>query len=93
MLSANDDAAVQSALRAFELLLLAECGLLPDLSLVTQTQQVVDPGAQLALLPEAGVAPAQGRRARPVGRRARRAAGRCTRQHGGAAPGLRPGAA
>ena len=59
MLSANDDAAVQSALRAFELLLLAECGLLPDLSLVTQTQQVVDPGARLALLPEAGVAPAR----------------------------------
>jgi DNA repair protein RecO (recombination protein O) len=50
-----DDAAVQAALRAFELVLLREIGVLPDLSLVTLTQQAVREHDRLALRPEAGV--------------------------------------
>ena len=55
-LASDDDARVQSALRAFEVTLLKEVGVLPDLSLVTLTQQEVEAGASYALLPEAGVA-------------------------------------
>ena len=55
----GDDGAVQAALRAFELLLLREIGVLPDLSLVTLTLQPLDAGAGYQLLPEAGVATAQ----------------------------------
>jgi DNA repair protein RecO (recombination protein O) len=54
-LCATDDTQVQAALRAFELTLLQEIGLLPDLSVVTQTQQPVLPGARYALHPEAGI--------------------------------------
>ena len=50
-----DDAAVQAALRAFELTLLRDLGVLPDLSLVTLTLQAVRPEARYSLLPEAGV--------------------------------------
>jgi len=54
-LAANDEARVQSALRAFELTLLQQTGLLPDLSVVTTTQAPVRLGGRYALLPEAGV--------------------------------------
>jgi len=50
-----EDVNVQAALRAFELALLREVGVLPDLSLVTLTQQAVRERDRLALLPEAGV--------------------------------------
>ncbi len=59
LLAEGDDAGVQAALRAFELVLLKESGLLPDLSLVTQTQRPVDERECLALLPEAGVSGAR----------------------------------
>jgi DNA repair protein RecO (recombination protein O) len=55
-LQASDEA--QHALRAFELRLLADCGLLPDLSLLSATQQPLDGERDYQLLPEAGVAPA-----------------------------------
>ena len=55
-LTAEDELAVQAALRAFELKLLSEIGLLPDLSLVTLTRAEVATDAAYALLPEAGVA-------------------------------------
>jgi DNA repair protein RecO (recombination protein O) len=55
-LAVADETQVQAALRAFELALLQEIGLLPDLSLVTQTQRPVAPEARYRLLPEAGVA-------------------------------------
>jgi DNA repair protein RecO (recombination protein O) len=55
-LSGADETRVQPALRAFELSLLRQTGLLPDLSLVTLTQQPVRGAALYALLPESGVA-------------------------------------
>lgn len=55
-LTASDDRQVQSALRAFELTLLRQVGVLPDLSLITLTQQPVSEGSRYSLLPEAGVA-------------------------------------
>jgi DNA repair protein RecO (recombination protein O) len=45
----------QAALRAFELRLLRELGLLPDLALDTATQRPVDPRRRYRLHPEAGV--------------------------------------
>jgi len=48
------------ALRAFELRLLREIGLLPDLAHVTATQARVQPGAAYGLRPEAGVTSAAG---------------------------------
>lgn len=45
----------ETALRAFELRLLAEIGLLPDLSVATTTQAPLDPQRLYALSPEAGV--------------------------------------
>ncbi len=54
-LAGADDAAAQAALRAFELVLLREIGLLPDLATVTTTQQPVQPHAPYALRPQAGV--------------------------------------
>ena len=59
VLARAEDAQVQAALRAFELVLLRETGLLPDLSLVTATQRAVRDDDRLALQPEAGVAPAR----------------------------------
>lgn len=50
-----DEARTQAALRAFEVALLKEIGLLPDLSLVTLTQQAVQADARYGLLPDAGV--------------------------------------
>jgi len=54
-LAATDDNRSQVALRAFELTLLQQTGLLPDLSLVTLTQQPVQPDRRYALAPESGV--------------------------------------
>lgn len=54
-LAGADDAHAQAALRAFELVLLREIGLLPDLGRVTATQRAVRDGELFALRPEAGV--------------------------------------
>jgi len=45
----------QIALRAFELRLLADCGLLPDLSVLATTQAPLEPERLYMLSPEAGV--------------------------------------
>ena len=50
-----DDAAEQIALRAFELVLLKEIGLLPELDRVTATQAPLAPGAEYQLHGERGV--------------------------------------
>jgi DNA repair protein RecO (recombination protein O) len=55
-----DEAVSQSALRAFELTLLQRLGVLPDLTVVTSTQEPVALGGSYALLPEAGLAVARG---------------------------------
>jgi DNA repair protein RecO (recombination protein O) len=54
-LAASDETQAEAALRAFELTLLRETGVLPDLSLVTLTQQPLCADASYALLPDAGV--------------------------------------
>jgi DNA repair protein RecO (recombination protein O) len=54
-LSLPDEVQVQAALRAFELVLLQQVGVLPDLSVQTQTQQLVDAQASYSLQPELGV--------------------------------------
>jgi DNA repair protein RecO (recombination protein O) len=54
-LGASDDAVLEAALRAFELLLLREVGLLPDLARVTQTQALLSPAQRYALRPEPGL--------------------------------------
>ena len=54
----GDDSGVQAALRAFELVLLRELGVLPELSVVTLTLQPLEPTGRYQLLPEAGVADA-----------------------------------
>ena len=59
-LTAADDAHVQAALRAFELRMLHELGVLPDLSLSTLTLLSVQAQARYSLLPEAGVGQARG---------------------------------
>ena len=58
-LVSRDEVRVQSALRAFEITLLQQVGVLPDLSLVTATLDAVRSDGRYALLPEAGVAPAR----------------------------------
>ena len=60
-LASADDLSRQSALRAFEVLLIQQIGLLPELSHVTLTLEAVRPDGFYALLPEAGVAPARAR--------------------------------
>ncbi|NCT83586.1 MAG: DNA repair protein RecO [Comamonadaceae bacterium] len=47
-------------LRAFELKLLAELGLLPDLSVVTPTQAAIEPARRYQLSPESGLIPPNG---------------------------------
>lgn len=54
-LGSADEAGAQAALRAFEVALLKEIGLLPDLSLVTVTLEPVAPDARYTVLPELGV--------------------------------------
>ena len=56
---ASNDTASQAALRAFELTLLREIGVLPDLSVQTLTQQPVGDAQRYTLLPEAGVGAAR----------------------------------
>ena len=51
-LASRDDVGVQAALRAFELVLLKEVGVLPDLSLFTATQRAVGERERVTLLPE-----------------------------------------
>jgi DNA repair protein RecO (recombination protein O) len=51
----GDDSHAQAALRAFELLLLHETGVLPELGRVTLTQQAVVEKRRYQLVPEAGV--------------------------------------
>jgi DNA repair protein RecO (recombination protein O) len=58
-LATADEAASQAALRAFELSLLQQAGLLPELNVITLTQEAVQAGAAYTLLPEAGVASAR----------------------------------
>jgi DNA repair protein RecO (recombination protein O) len=59
-LAAPDEGHVQAALRAFELTLLQQIGLLPDLSLITLTQQPVVPDQRYAIRPESGVGEPRG---------------------------------
>jgi len=58
---AGDDEDAAAALRAFELLLLRETGVLPDLSEVTLAASAVQPEGRYVLHPEAGVALAPAR--------------------------------
>jgi DNA repair protein RecO (recombination protein O) len=58
LLAGPGEAQAQASLRAFELILLRETGLLPALDCVTQTLQPVRGDAGYALLPETGVVPA-----------------------------------
>ena len=57
----------EAALRAFELVLLRETGVLPDLACTTTTQQPVQPTAGYQLLAEAGLVSAGGADGGPVG--------------------------
>ena len=50
----------EPALRAFELMLLRETGVLPELGLTTSTQAVVQPGRGYQLRPEVGLTPDAG---------------------------------
>ncbi len=59
-LASNDDAAVQAALRAFELSLLRHTGVLPELHRQTQTQQPLEPAARYALHGDTGLRAAVG---------------------------------
>lgn len=59
-LHANEDEQSQAALRAFELRLLTEIGLLPDLSVSTLTQQPLAPDKHYMLSAESGVVPPVG---------------------------------
>ena len=54
-LGVGDDARAEAALRAFELTLLRELGVLPDLSLATTTQQALSEGGRYTLHADAGV--------------------------------------
>ena len=55
-LEPRNDLVLQASLRAFELTLLREVGVLPELDVVTLTQEPVQAQGRYALLPEAGVA-------------------------------------
>jgi DNA repair protein RecO (recombination protein O) len=55
LLASGDPDALQWALRAFELLLLKEMGLLPALNLQTLTLQPLSPDDRYTLVPEAGL--------------------------------------
>ena len=58
VLALADEAQSQAVLRAFELILLREAGLLPELNCVTQTLQPVRAEAAYALRPDTGIVPA-----------------------------------
>jgi DNA repair protein RecO (recombination protein O) len=59
-LAHGDELLAQAALRAFELRLLVDSGVLPDLGLTTLGHQTVDPEGRYALRPEVGVVPVAG---------------------------------
>jgi len=54
-LAHGDEQIAQAGLRAFELVLLRETGVLPDLAITTLGQQAVQPGGRYALRPESGL--------------------------------------
>lgn len=54
-LASVHEGVAQAGLRSFELRLLREAGLLPDLATVTLTQRAVEPGARYQLVPESGI--------------------------------------
>jgi DNA repair protein RecO (recombination protein O) len=54
-LASGNDLLAQSVLRAFELVLLHQLGVLPDLGVVTATQQGLEPAQAYRVLPEVGV--------------------------------------
>lgn len=58
LLAEADEVRSQAVLRAFELILLREAGLLPELDCVTLTLQPVRPETRYQLQPEAGIAAA-----------------------------------
>jgi DNA repair protein RecO (recombination protein O) len=58
-LASADDVVAQSALRAFELTLMLRLGVLPDLTVVTSTQESVALDRGYALVPEAGLSHAR----------------------------------
>jgi DNA repair protein RecO (recombination protein O) len=60
LLGAGEDVRTQAALRAFELTLLREIGLLPELSVDTQTQLPLRPAELYVLRQEVGVTDARG---------------------------------
>ncbi len=62
---AGDESRTQAALRAFELTLLRELGLLPELDVLTATQQAVAASGRYALHPETGVVAASADAALP----------------------------
>lgn len=66
-LASNDPSHVQSALRAFELVLLREHGVLPALDQITQTQQALDASRVYTLLPETGMTTARDAEGQPAG--------------------------
>ena len=55
ILALSDDALLQTALRAFELSLLREVGLLPRLDQQTLTLMALEPGRRYVLVPEGGL--------------------------------------
>ena len=59
LLATQHDVVQEPALRAFELILLRELGLLPSLHVQTQTLQPLAPQAPYALAPEVGLRPAE----------------------------------
>ncbi len=59
VLASGDESSAQSALRAFEITLLQQTGVLPDLSQVTTTLESLAANTLYAVLPEAGVARAR----------------------------------
>jgi len=59
-LAGAGDAQAEATLRAFELTLLQQTGVLPDLGLTTVTQRPVDATGRYALRPETGVEPEAG---------------------------------
>jgi DNA repair protein RecO (recombination protein O) len=69
VLAGADDTQSQAALRAFELILLREIGLLPELNSVTLTLQPVRAESSYALRPEVGIAPAEADEAALTGAR------------------------
>jgi DNA repair protein RecO (recombination protein O) len=55
----GDESATQAALRAFEIVLLKEIGLLPELGVETATRRPVDPDRRYLVLADAGVVEAK----------------------------------